>query len=85
MQNKKIQNQVRKQSRRAHERIGALVLIAGTLIGIIAVSTEARRVLSGLALRPAFAVIEHNGKENETARHPVRLDEALRAPTITGI
>ena len=85
MKNKKIQKELQKQSRRAHERIGALVLIAGTLIGMIAVSTEARRVLSGLAIHPAFAVIEHNGKENETARHPVRLDDALRAPTITGI
>ena len=83
MQNKKIQKQ--SQVRRAHERIGAAVLIAGTLISIIAISHEARRALSQLALRPVFAVIEHNGKENETARHPVRLDDALRAPTISGI
>lgn len=67
-----------------HERLGAMVLIAGTLVGIIAVSTEARRLLSELAMRPAFAIIEHTGQENETARHPVKLDDALRAPHISG-
>ncbi|MDB5170103.1 MAG: hypothetical protein JWN82_499 [Candidatus Saccharibacteria bacterium] len=84
MQNKKTKNQLRKNIRRMHERVGAVILIAGTLIGIVAVSTEARRLLSDLALRPAFAVIEHTGKESETARHPVRLDDALRAPHISG-
>lgn len=67
-----------------HERVGAMVLIAATLIGMIAISHEARRVLGGLALRPAFAIIEHSGKENETARMPVRLDSVLRAPSIGG-
>lgn len=84
MQNKKLQNQLRKNTRHAHERIGAFVLIAGTLAGIVTISSDARRVLSGLALRPAFAVIEHSGKENETARHDVRLDSVLRATPSSG-
>lgn len=84
MQNKKIKNQIKKDVRKMHERLGAMVLIAGTLVGIIAVSTEARRLLSELAMRPAFAIIEHTGQENETARHPVKLDDALRAPHISG-
>lgn len=84
MQNKKVKNQLQKDVRRMHERVGAMVLIVGTLVGTIAISHEARRVLSGLALRPAFAVIEHSGKENETARMPVRLDSVLRATPISG-
>ena len=84
MQNKNNKYQLRIKARRMHERVGAMILIAGTLIGIVAVSTEARRLLSELALRPVFAVIEHSGRENETARHPVKLDDALRAPHISG-
>ncbi len=67
-----------------HERVGAALLILATLVSVITISEEARRVLSGLAMRPAIAVIEHNGKENETARMPVRLDNVLRAQTIGG-
>lgn len=84
MQNKKTKAQVKKEVRRLHERVGAVILIIGTLVGIVAISTEARRLLSELALRPAFAVIEHSGKESETARHAVRLDEGLRAPHVSG-
>jgi hypothetical protein len=83
MQNKN-KAQIKKEVRRMHERVGAIILIMGTLVGIVAISTEARRLLSELALRPAFAVIEHSGKESETARHAVRLDEALRAPHVSG-
>jgi hypothetical protein len=84
MQNKKLKNQLQKDIRRMHERLGATVLILGTLAGTVAISQEARRLLSELAMRPAFAVIEHSGKENETARHPVRLDSVLRATPISG-
>jgi hypothetical protein len=84
MQNKKIKNQIKKDVRRMHERIGAMVIIVGTLVGMVAISTEARRLLSELAMRPVFAIIEHSGKESETARHPVKLDDALRAPHVSG-
>lgn len=84
MQNKKTKNQLRKNVRRMHERVGAVILIAGILVSIVSVSTEARRLLSALALRPVFAVIEHSGRENEAARYPVKLDDALRAPHISG-
>lgn len=84
MQNKNALILVKKQTRRLHERIGALVLIFGVLASAAAMSDDARRVLSGLAMRPAFAVLEHAGKENETARHPVRLDSVLRAPSVSG-
>lgn len=67
-----------------HERVGATVLILGILMGTVAISSEARRLLGELAMRPAFAIIEHSGQENETARHPVRLDDALRAPHVSG-
>ena len=67
-----------------HERVGALIIVGGTLISVGAISAEARRLMSEFAIRPAYAVIEHNGKENETARHPVDLGSALRAPTISG-
>lgn len=82
MQNKKVKDQLQKDTRRMHERVGAMVLIVGTLAGTITISHDARRALSGLALRPVFAVIEHAG--NETARHPVRLDSVLRATPISG-
>ena len=84
MQNKKTKKQLQKDIRRMHERVGAVVLILGTLVSTIAISTEARRLLSELALRPAFAIIEHSGKESETARHAVRLDSVLRATPISG-
>lgn len=84
MQNKKIKNQIKKDVRRMHERVGATVLILGTLMGTVAISSEARRLLGELAMRPAFAIIEHSGQENETARHPVKLDDALRAPHVSG-
>lgn len=80
----KNKKQLQKDLRRAHERIGATVLILGTLAGTIAVSHEARRLLSELALRPAFAIIENSGKESETARNSVRLDSVLRATPISG-
>lgn len=87
MQNKQTKKQlaqIKKETTRMHERIGAIILIIGTLVGVIAISAEARRLLTHLALRPAFAIIEHSGKESETARHSVRLDEALRAPHVSG-
>ena len=84
MQNKNNKNQTKKDIRRAHERIGAMVLVLGTLAGTVAISSEARRMVTGLAFRPAYAIIEHSSKENETSRHPVSLDSALRAPHISG-
>ena len=84
MQNKNNKNQTKKDIRRAHERIGAMVLVLGTLAGTVAISTEARRLVSGLAIRPAYAIVEHSSKENETARHPVSLASALRSPHISG-
>jgi hypothetical protein len=80
----KNNKQIKKDIRRAHEQLGALVLILGTLAGTVALSTEARRVVTGLAVRPAFAVVEHTSRENETARHPVSLASALRSPHISG-
>jgi hypothetical protein len=84
MQNKNKQNQIQKDVRQMHERLGALVLIVGTLLGLIGVSDEARRVLSGLALRPAAAIIEHSERGSETAREDVRLDTVLRATFVSG-
>jgi len=84
MQNKKLKNQIRKDIRRMHERVGATVLMLGMVVSLVAISQEARRLLSQLAMRPAFAVIEHSGKESETARHPVRLDSVLRATPHSG-
>ena len=84
MQYKNNKNQTKKAIRHAHERLGAAVLILGTLAGTVAISTEARRVVTGLAVHPAFAIVEHSSKENETARHPVSLASALRSPHISG-
>lgn len=67
-----------------HERVGALVLLIGTLVGTAAISHEARRTLSQLAMRPAFAVIEHSTKESETTHMPVRFDQVLRAQAVSG-
>ena len=84
MQHKNNKNQIKKDVRRAHERVGAAVLILGILAGTVAISSEARRLVSGLAIRPAYAVVEHTSRENETARHPVSLASALRTPHISG-
>lgn len=84
MQNKNKQNQFKKNVRRMHERLGAVVLIVGTLLGVIAISGEARRVVSGLAIRPVVAIIEHSGRGSETAREDARLDTVLRATFVSG-
>lgn len=84
MQNKNNKNQSKTTIRHMHERIGAAALILGTVIGTAGVSHDARKVLSQLAMRPAYAVVEHSGKENETARMPVRLDSVLRGQTVGG-
>lgn len=84
MQNKKTKAQIKKDIRRMHEQVAAITLIVSTLVGIVAISAEARRLVTGLAMHPAFAVVEHNSKECETSRHPVKLDDGLRAPHISG-
>lgn len=84
MQNKKSQNQSQIHTRRLHERVGAVVLIVGTLAGTMVFSHEARRVLSNLAMRPAIAIIEHSGKESETAREDINVQNVFRATAISG-
>jgi hypothetical protein len=84
MQYKKSQKELKKQIRHMHERMAAMVVLVATAAGVYTVSHEARRVISGLALHPTFAVVEHSSKQTEPARHPVRLDEVLRNPAISG-
>lgn len=78
MQNK-TKKQIKHELRRKHEQIGAMVLVVGMVTGMVAISTDARRMLKELAVRPAFAVIEHSGRQSETAHTSVRLDSVLRA------
>lgn len=84
MQNKKIQNRLQKEARRFHERVGAVVLLVATLLGVISISHESRNVLKQVALRPAVSIITNSGRENETARMPVRYDDVLKLQTTSG-
>ena len=76
---------IKKQIRRAHERAAALIVAVGILLGVVAVSHEARRLITQLAMRPVFAVVEHSSKESETAHRPVRLENVLpTSPLASG-
>lgn len=83
MKNKNI-TQIKKELRRHHERAALVIVALSTVLGTAAISTDARRVLSGLAMRPAYAVVKHLSKECETARHPVHLGAGYRTPLIGG-
>lgn len=84
MQNRKTKKQIQKELRRKHEQLGAAVLILGTLAGTVAISQEARRLMSEVAIRPALAVIEHSGRASETAPHSNRFGSVLRSVPISG-
>lgn len=84
MQNKKIKNQSHVRSRRIHERVGAAMLLSAILLGVTTVSHDARNVLRQIAIKPAVAIISNTGRENETARMPVRYDDVLKLQTISG-
>ena len=76
---------IKKQIRQAHERMAAMVIAVGIVIGVVAVSHEARRLLTQLAIRPVFAVVEHSTKESETAHRHVRLDHVMpHSPMLSG-
>lgn len=84
MQNKKTKDQIKKDLRHLHERIGAIVIVGGMLAGTVAVSHEARRAFSGLVMHPAFAVVEHSVKEPEVAHRHMHIERAMRSPMISG-
>lgn len=84
MQNKKTKDQIKKDLRRMHEQIGALVIVGGMLAGTIAISHEARRAFSGLVMHPAFAIVEHSVKEPEVAHRHMHIERAARSPMISG-
>lgn len=84
MQNKKNKAQLQKEIRRMHEHVALGVLAVSTSLGVFALSTEARQVMTGLAVRPAYAVVKHSMDQCETARHLVELDNQMRAPHMSG-
>lgn len=84
MQHKKTKEQIKKDIRHMHERVGAIVIVGSMLAGTIAVSHEARRTLSGFVMHPAFAVVEHSVKEPEVSHRHMRLDGAFRTPLVSG-
>lgn len=84
MQNKNNKNQLQKELRQMHERIGALVIVGSLVAGSIAVSQEARRTLGGLVMHPAFAVVEHSTKDPEVAHRHMRVESDGRAALVSG-
>ena len=86
MQHKNKQKlELKKQIRHAHERMAAAMIAGAMVVGVVAVSSEARRLMTELAVRPTFAVVEHSIRETETGHRSMRLDSALRAPNISGL
>jgi hypothetical protein len=84
MQNKNNKEQLKKDLRHLHERVGATVLAFSLLTGTAAISTEARNILKGMAVHPVFAIIEHSTKESEVGRHLVRMDSVERSMPVGG-
>lgn len=71
---------------RMHERAGALAVAVVTVTGgLMALSSEdTRRAMSGFAIQPAYAVVEHSIRESETAHRHVRIDSVDRSMAISG-
>lgn len=67
-------------------RAGAIALAMVTLFGMTEMGRRAQLRTEVTAPRDTAAIFSHTlEKENETTRMPVRFDEGLRAPTISGI
>ena len=67
-------------------RAGAIALAMVTLFGMTEMGRRAQLRVETLAARDTAAIFSHTlEKENETTRMPVRFDEGLRAPTISGL
>ncbi len=84
MQNKNNKNQLQKDLRRMHERVGAVVIAVAMTVGTVAINEQVRRTASDFVAHPLMAVIEHSIKESEVAHRAMRLDSVMPADPIGG-
>lgn len=79
----------KKYVRSHHVRISAVAIAIATCLHVSGIShIEKRGLEQRIALQPTNTaqIFENNmERENETARHAVRFDEGLRAPTVSGV
>jgi len=67
-------------------RAGAIALAMVTLFGMTEMGRRAQLRIEAVTPHDSSAVFSHTlEKENETTRMPVRFDDGLRAPTISGL
>lgn len=84
MQHKNHKKPLKHKLRRAHERAAAIFVSIGILVGCIAISQEARRLLTDLAKYQAFSLIQHSSEERETPHRLIRFDDGQRTPYMSG-
>lgn len=82
MKQTKLQKQL--QKRAAHERVGAVILAIATVIGMVTIERDIRGYQREATMRLNYAFANNTGRENETARMPVKYDDVLKTQTIGG-
>ena len=74
-----------KNIRATHERAGAFIMAALTLLGSAAIAKVSRNFYKEVTTNPAFAFSQLTERENETGRIPVRFDIGIHNPTNGGL
>ena len=77
--------QKQKHIRAKHERLGAVVMAAITLLGSAAIAKVSRNFYKEVTTNPAFAFSQITERENETGRIPVRYDIGINNPLKGGL